>query len=430
MSRSNDKKVIAFVLKGYPRLSETFILNEILLLEELGYPLHIVAMRNPGETKIHGDVERVKAPVSYVPDYFWQFFGAFMLSHLRVLLRYPLSYLPALHFAAWRSLKRWSSSTIKRFSQAVYFVDRVVPDARFGQYYAHFSHGPTTLVFFASWITGIPYSFSAHAKDIYLQEDEFLRQKIHGAQFAVTCTGFNRKHMAGVAGSDAPVYRCYHGINIEKFTRNAALSRNGKPPVILSIGRFVPKKGFPTLLKAMHLLKEKGYAFSAYFAGGGPMADELQTLIDQFGLTANVQLINKLSQEELLDYYRKADIFALACEVQPDGDRDGIPNVLVEAMALEIPAVSTAISGIPELIDDGKNGLLVPQRNPEALAAALEKLINQPELALALGKAGRETVKQEFDNRQNVIKIGTLLDDAMKSPALENRDFRAIVKYS
>ncbi|MEZ4765890.1 MAG: glycosyltransferase family 4 protein [Calditrichia bacterium] len=263
-----------------------------------------------------------------------------------------------------------------------------------------------------------------------MQEDEFLRQKIHGAQFAVTCTGFNRKHMAGVAGQDAPVYRCYHGINIEKFTRSAALSRNGKPPVILSIGRFVPKKGFPTLLKAMHLLKEKGYAFSAYFAGGGPMETELQTLIDQFDLTANVQLINKLSQEELLEYYRKADIFALACEVQPDGDRDGIPNVLVEAMALEIPSVSTAISGIPELIDDGKNGLLVPQRNPEALAAALEKLITQPELALVLGKAGRETVKQEFDNRQNVIKIGKLLDDAMKSPALENRDFRAIVKYS
>lgn len=409
--KRQTENFIGFILKGYPRLSETFIVNEILLLEQLGHPLHIFAMRNPGEAKVHDSVRRVRAQVTYIPDYFWRFFIAFIGANVRLWLARPGVYWQAFRFAAGRSLRQRSSSTIKRFAQAAYLVQKKLPGSGVAHFHAHFSHGPTTVAYFAGWLTGMNYSFSAHAKDIYLQEHDFLREKIRHACFVVTCTEFNRAYLSRVGGEDARVFRVYHGNDLQLFRPER--EKKTPAPVILSIGRFVPKKGFPVLLQALQRLRQAGVDFQAYLIGGGELKNELEKLIAALDLLGCVKLLPQMSQQELLAYYRQAAVFALACEVQEDGDRDGIPNVLVEAMAMGIPAVSTAISGIPELIENGVSGLLVPEKNPAALAEAINTLLQQPELARRLGGAGRARVEREFDAKRNIEKIGALLREAL-----------------
>lgn len=422
MSKTTTK-VVAVILKGYPRLSETFITNEILLLEQLGFKLHIFALRNPGEAKIHENVRRVQARVTYIPDYFWPEARAFLKANLRLWWRRPKVYWQAFRYAALRSLRQRSSSTIKRFAQAAYLVQNflMLPDskgpARAGRvsiahFYAHFSHGPTTVAYFAKWLTGIGYSFSAHAKDIYLQEHDFLREKLLGASMVTTCTAYNRNYLQQIAGPGREVMRCYHGLDTDFFSAPVKRSSEGCPR-ILSIGRFVPKKGFPTLVQALHLLRQQGLEFHCHLIGGGELKEQLRAQIRSLGLHDCVTLLPARSQRELLEYYCQADLFALACEVQSDGDRDGIPNVIVEAMAMEIPVVSTNISGIPECVDHGVNGLLVPEKNPPAFAAAMATLLRDPELAQAFGRAGREKVLREFDSRRNVEKIGNALRRAL-----------------
>lgn len=401
--------VIAFVLKGYPRLSETFIVNEILLLEELGFNIHIFALRNPGEKKIHASVQRIRARVTYIPDHFWKSFFPILAANLRLFLKSPRLYWPVFRYALFRSLRRRSSSTIKRFSQAAFFVHNCLPGSNIAHLHAHFSHGPTTVAYFASKLTGLRYSFSAHAKDIYLQDHEMLRLKLANAAFAVTCTEFNRRFLSGFCENPSRVKRVYHGIDLEVFRPQPEIAEKNGRPVILSVGRFVPKKGFPTLIQALHRLKQQGVPFRAYLVGGGPAKGQFRNLVQHLRLEDEIQILPQMKQEEVLQLYKQANVFALACEVQEDGDRDGIPNVLVEAMALGVPVVSTNVSGIPELIENGGTGLLVPEKNPGAMAAAIERLLRQPEFASRLALAARAKIEREFNARANVEGIGALL---------------------
>jgi glycosyltransferase involved in cell wall biosynthesis len=280
------------------------------------------------------------------------------------------------------------------------------------------------VAYFAGWLTGMSYSFSAHAKDIYLQENDFLREKIRRAQFVVTCTEYNRAHLARVGGEDARVFRVYHGNNLELFNPERSAKINNDLPIILSVGRFGPKKGFPVLVQALQQLRQAGLHFRCYIIGGGPLKNDLEKSVAVAGLRDCVSLLPQMSQTELLSYYQQADIFALACEVQNDGDRDGIPNVLVEAMAMGIPVVSTAISGIPELVENGVSGLLVPEKKSAALAEAIKTLLLHPEMARRLGSAGRAKVERDFDAPRNVEKIGELLRGALLRGTLVETDFR------
>jgi len=418
------EKVIGLILKGYPRLSETFIMNEILLLEERGFNVHIFAMRNPGEAAVHDSVRRVRAPVTYIPDYFWRYFFAFMHANFRLWRRRPRVYWQALRFAAGHSLRQRNSSTLKRFAQAAYLVERGLPNTGVMHFHAHFSHDPTTVAFFASRLTGLPYSFSAHAKDIYLQEVDFLRRKIATAQFVATCTEHNKRYLQEIAGVEAEIIRSYHGLDLNFFPRSG--NREFNPvPRILSVGRLVPKKGFSVLLKALSTLRQRGYDFRCTIIGSGPMEKELRKQIAKLDLNGFVELHSPVSQNQLLDYYRSADLFALACEVQKDGDRDGIPNVIVEALAMGVPVISTRISGIPECVDHGANGLLVPQQNPTALADAMAAILNDSALAQQFSRAGRKKVEEYFDARQNIEPICAALQQAIDNePQPVSRPFK------
>jgi glycosyltransferase involved in cell wall biosynthesis len=413
------EKTVGIILKGYPRLSETFIINEILLLEALGHTLHIFALRNPAEAMVHERVQQVRARVTYIPDYLWQSLGAVVHTNIRLWWRRPGIYWQALRFAMRNSWRQHSVATIKRFAQAAYLVEKGLPGTDVVHAHAHFSHDPTTVAFFVSWLTGMGYSFSAHAKDIYLQAPDFLRQKIDRARFVVTCTEYNKTYLQQITGTATPIWRCYHGINLDFFSVPVQSYANVCPH-ILSIGRLVPKKGFPTLLQALHRLRQKGTDFRCTIIGNGPMESVLRQQIADLALEAHVEILAPMSQEALLQYYRSAHVFALACEVHHDGDRDGLPNVIVEAMAMGLPVVSTHISGIPECLEHGVHGILVAEKDSEAFADGLATLLSQPDRARQYGQAGREKVARDFDALRNVECISMALRQAIEGSGQEN----------
>jgi glycosyltransferase involved in cell wall biosynthesis len=418
VSREHDR-VIGIVLKAYPRLSETFIVREILMLEGLGLKLHIFAMRNPGERAVHDDVRRVRARVTYIPDRFWGALGSIVLSNLRLFGATGKVYGAALRHAIRRSIRERSVSTLKRFFQAGYLVQRGLPGTDVAHFHAHFGHDPTTVAFFASWLSGIRYSFSAHAKDIFAQDPEWLREKIARAKFVVTCTEHNRAFLEQLGGASSRVFRCYHGVQPTHFVPSQRPSRTS--PRLLSVGRLVPKKGFGVLLQSLAMLKQRGTSFRCTIVGGGPLGGPLRDQIRALGLEGQVELLPPMSQAELIEHYRTADLFVLACEVQGDGDRDGIPNVIVEALAMEIPVVSTRVSGIPECVEDGVNGILVPEKDPRALADGIARLLAEPELARAYGRAGRRKIESEFDALRNVKAIDAALRESIDHEGVEAR---------
>ena len=416
---------VAYVLKGYPRISEIFIASEIYRLEQLGLPMRLFVLKPADETTTHPVVERIRAAPQYLPAmtslsatqfYKWlpQNIRPFVGSIARVARRRPLGLARAISQAAAQSIRArkhrfgWPRKLYaKELLHGIALADGVLADARIRHLHAHFAHGATTVTWFASTITGVPFSFTGHAKDIYsgsLNPAGLLRRKLLAARFAVTCTEANRTHLLQVAPG-ADVRRVYHGLNAD-FTRLLdAQPLNGNRPAdqlrLLGVGRLVHKKGFDTLVAACGILAARGVSFQAKIVGPDDEAGPgLRAKIAELGLGDHVQILGQMSQAELFDEYRHASAFCLPCRVMDDGDRDGIPNVLAEAMACGVPVVTTPISGIPELIEDGVNGLLVPCDVPEALADALTRLRDTPELVDRISRAGRRSVLREFDGEQ------------------------------
>ncbi|MCG8605012.1 glycosyltransferase [bacterium] len=400
----NEKEVIGFILKGYPRLSEVFIINEILLLEERGLSLHIFALRKPNESAVHDSVRKVRARVTYIPDYPLTFFFELAKANILFFRQRPGAYWRVLNLSLFHCLRQRSFAAFKRFVQAAYLAQKGLPGTNVSHLHAHFSHDPTTVAYFASLLTGLSYSFSGHAKDVYTQKPYFLRRKIADARFVVTCTEFNKRYLLGISNGSTPILRCYHGVDFRQLP-HAEVSTPQEFFRILSIGRLVPKKGFAFLIDALHLLCRSGYDFHCTIIGNGPLSGNLKQKISGLGLEKHIKLLPPIPQEELWDHYRNADLFALACQIENDGDRDGIPNVIVEAMAMATPVVATRVSGIPECVDDGVTGILVAERNPQALADGIATLLDQPELACQMGYAGRARVEKYFDGGQNIKKI-------------------------
>jgi glycosyltransferase involved in cell wall biosynthesis len=276
--------------------------------------------------------------------------------------------------------------------------------------HAHFAHNPTTLARYASLMTGIPYSFTAHAKDLYLSRPESLCNKAERATFIATCTGFNAAYLRSVLPEreHGKIHVVYHGVDTERF--KPPLQRPvGNKVHVVSVGRLVSKKGYEYLVDAVRLLNERDMRLRLDVYGGGPLRDALQARTHEYGLDDVVHLHGACSQDELVDAYKDAHAFVLAPVVMEDGDRDGIPNVLLEAMASGLPVVSSAISGIPELVSHGDNGLLVPPRDSQALALALESLIESPQMRDRLGSAARATIEERFDAGENAQCMAAFL---------------------
>lgn len=428
-----EAPVVGYLLKTFPKLSETFILNEMLELERQGIRLHVFSLRKPKDKHHHPAVSQLRAPVTYLPSLLPEYNraeeAALLESHLQWNQRDPVAYLDVLQFYLDRPEE-------KRLNELLQGSHLALELQRLGisHLHVHFANVPTATAEIAKRFTDIPYSITAHAKDIYLTDKDALNRRIREAEFVLTCTDFNRRHLQSLSTSETPIYLSYHGIDLARFSPNqvdggeedmgrpAEVGRCGNgsthspaPFRILSVGRFCEKKGFPHLLVACQVLQTAGIDFHCNIVGYGPLQGQLEKQIQDLGIGERVTLVGKLTQDKVIEQYRQANTFVLPCQVTEDGDRDGIPNVLLEAMAIGLPVISTAISGITELVQSGQNGLLVAEKDPGAIAAALIQLATDPVLGQRLGQTGSHTVHQNFTLARNVGQVKTLLLEALLS---------------
>jgi glycosyltransferase involved in cell wall biosynthesis len=273
--------------------------------------------------------------------------------------------------------------------------------------HAHFAHDPALVALLARRLTGSTFSFTAHARDLYQIPVAALRGRLREASAVVTCCRANLEHIVGVAGGiGPPVELIYHGVDLERF-RPAGVRPERPVPLVVSVGRLVEKKGFDDLLRALALLVERGVEFGCEIYGDGPCRDRLEALRDTLGLGEVVRFLGQRTQVELLRVYREADVFALTPRLTEDGDRDGVPNVLVEAMACGIPVVSTAVGGVAELVDHGHDGLLATAGDSAAIAAHLTTLLGDTRLRRRLGDAAAASARR-FDRASAATRLAAL----------------------
>ncbi|HXV31345.1 MAG TPA: glycosyltransferase, partial [Sinorhizobium sp.] len=390
----------------------------LLGLERAGHDLVLVALRRPTDLKRHPVHDEIRAAVYYLPEYLheepWRVFRALLKS------------LPKAGF--WRALGPFlrdllrdrTRNRFRRFGQALVLVAEWPDEARW--LHAHFIHTPASVTAYASMIAGVPWTCSAHAKDIWTSSDWELSAKLGQARWTVTCTRSGFEHLKSLAAEKSRVHLSYHGLDLDRFPafEGEHSHRDGSDPAdpvrIVSVGRAVAKKGFDILLKALSLLPaDLHWRFE--HIGAGELTKDLRAMADKFGLAERVRWNGALDQKDVLARYRDSDIFALACRIAADGDRDGLPNVLVEASSQRLACVSTAVSGVPELLADGENGLVVPPEDPRALAVALEQLIRDPALRRRLGAAAAERVRRDFDHHSSVSQlIGLFKNEWSKAP--------------
>lgn len=401
---SNGPPVMGMILKGYPRISETFISNEIRLLEEQGIVVHIFSMRNPRESFTHKSVEAIRAKVTYLPTEFWRNLHRFIIPEIMVSLRHPAGYLRGWRLAWSRFRRNRSWMTFKHLFQAVYLVHHG-REINIVHLHAHFAHSPTSVAMFAAEISGLPFSFTAHAKDIYTSDKEQLAEKIKKARFVVTCTNYNKAYLEALTGGSHQVHCVYHGIDLALFFAHQVVRMPAPPYTFLTIARLVEKKGIPEILAALALLAKEQFSFRYVLIGDGDDRAELAATIDRLGLTDHVTMTGTQTHEQVLQHFQQADCFVLGCKIASSGDRDGIPNVLAESMALGVPVIATRVSGIPELVHHEETGLLVDAGNAPELAAALKRIVTDQKLRDQLIPAARRKVSEVFDNKQLIGEL-------------------------
>lgn len=414
--------MLVVVVKGYPRISETFVAQELAALERQGVALVIASLRRPYDRLTHPVHREVRAPVLYLPEYLVEAPRRVFAGHILALRRAPHRYLASL--ADWlRDLVRDPTvNRVRRFGQAGVLAAELPRGA--AHLHAHFLHTPASVARYAARMAGLDYSLSAHAKDVWTRPAWELREKLDGARFCVTCTAGNREHLARLAPR-ATVELVYHGLDRRLFAPPASFGsrRDGADPAdpvrLLSVGRLLPKKGFDVLLQALarlaghHRLTLVGY---------GPAEAELRALATRLGLDGRVRFAGQLDHPAVRDLYRASDLFVLAPRVAPDGDRDGLPNVVVEALSQGLPVVTTRVAALAEIVEDGVNGRLVPPEDPDALAAALRALAADPEARRWLGEAALRRLQHGWDLEAGVERLVALLRPALAASPAARRD--------
>lgn len=307
---------VAYVLKMFPRFSETFILSELLELERQGLRIEVYSFKPPQDPRVHTDLARLRARVTYVPAASWRNAPTLVAAHLRLASRNPLAYLPL----AWHALRRRRSGSWKHFLQAGWIAPRLSA-AGIGHAHAHFASSATSVALHLHRLTGISYSFTAHAKDIFIDgvSQRDLARKIGSARFAVTVSDYNLRYLSRLDGRGNLV-RIYNGLDLEQFdfawTTDAVVQAQ-RPPLILAVGRLIEKKGFADLVRACALLRDDGLDVRCRIIGSGELADALQALIVELRLSDRVSLDGPLPREALLELLPRGDVFAAPCVVGP-----------------------------------------------------------------------------------------------------------------
>lgn len=403
---------VAIILKGYPRLSETFIAQEIRALELRGFNIFLFSLRHPTDPSTHPIHDEIEAPVHYLPEYISD-----------DILRVIKAWWKVRKFSGYKQAKQaiihdfkqdLSINRLRRFAQALVLANEIPPEIE--HYYAHFMHTPASVTYYASLINQKSWSISAHAKDIWTIEEWEKKTKLHSVKWLVTCTAANKKHLSNLADNPNKVNLLYHGLDFSRFTESPKASNVNSgtsaenPVIIVSVGRAVDKKGYDFLLNAFAQLPTDLH-WKFIHIGGGELLNKLKQQAIDLTLSDKIEWLGALSQTDVLNHYRKADLFVLPSRISSNGDRDGLPNVLMEAQSQQLACLSTNISGIPELIEHAETGWLVPEQDVNALQTALQKLISEPELRHNLATGGLKRVHEHFSLKNGIDQLEVLLNN-------------------
>ncbi len=411
------RQVVAIVLKGYPRLSETFIAQEILSLQRLGLDYSLVSLRHPTDKRTHPITDEITAPVNYLPEYLYQ-------EPLRLFKAWQNVRNKPGYKTAWSTWLKdlWRDRTpnrVRRFGQAIVLAHELPENVSL--VYAHFLHTPASVARYAARIRGIDWSCSAHAKDIWTSPKWEMVEKLRDLKWLVTCTLANAEYLKSLDDASAgKITLLYHGLDFSRFPPSSPSysDNNGSDPDapvrLLSVGRAVEKKGYNVLIDALARLP-KSLNWKLVHIGGGALSDKLRQLAETKGLSDKIDWLGALPQEDVLKHYRQSDGFVLASLIAKDGDRDGLPNVLMEAQSQGIACISTAVSAVPELIRHDETGILVNPGDPSGLSDALQRLITDPALRETLGRAGEVRVRDRFEHNNNLDVLADKLDLPQKT---------------
>jgi colanic acid/amylovoran biosynthesis glycosyltransferase len=411
---------VGYVVNRYPRFSETFIVNEILAHEKAGLAIEIFALRPPVDTHFQDLIAQVRSPVRYLyfpgegltpeplaaaslkADVFWE------------ALQESDKVLPGF----WAALESSAGEEMPDVYQAVLLACEVRRrDIRL--LHAHFALRQATVARLAARFAGIPYTLTTHANDIFnvRVRHEDLERKFRDAATVVTVSDYHVDYLRKSYGpATARLQRIYCGLDLARFPYE---SPHDRPARIVAVGRLVEKKGFADLVQACAILASKGHNFSCQIIGHGRLEANLREQIEQVGLQTRIELVGPRPQSEVIHSVQRAAVMALPCVVGADGDRDGLPVALLEAMALGTPCVSTDVTGIPELLRDGETGLTVPQHDTAALATAIERLLLEPLLRVRLASGARRLIEAQFDILHNAGCLRSVFQEATDAAVKE-----------
>ncbi|SFI00342.1 glycosyltransferase [Albimonas pacifica] len=403
---------LAVVVKGYPRLSETFVAQELLALEARGFGFEIWSLRHPYDDRTHPLHDRIRARPRYLPEYLYQ-------EPLRLLRAWRAARrLPGYRAARAAWLRDWrrdrTSNRGRRWGQALVLATEL-PAATQG-IYVHFLHTPGSVARYAATMRGLPWAVSAHAKDIWTIPDWEKREKLAEAEFAVTCTASGAAELRRLAPAEETVELVYHGLDLSRFPDPPERAPGAGPLRLLSVGRLVAKKGYDDLLDALaRLPAELDWRFD--HIGGGELKTALAARAEALGIAPRIRWLGKKDQTEVVAAMRAADVFVLPSKIADDGDRDGLPNVLMEAASQRLPILSTAVSAIPEFVRDGREGRLVPPGDPQALAEALTALAADPQGRAAMAEAALARLRHAFGMEAGIDALESRLRSMGVAPA-------------
>ncbi len=405
---------IGYVVKMFPRISETFILNEILELERQGAEVTIFSLKKPNEGKFHPQIGELKAHIHYLEDFDVKKWSGWISNEWDCLEKYNSNIWNLINEA----LRTKDTSRIENIWRSAWITSKV-ESLGIERLHAHFASLPSTIAYLSHRICGIPFSFTAHAKDIFVydMDEHYLREKLQYASFIVTVTNFNKNYLfeqAPEINMDR-IKVLYNGVNLNSLQPVPVSKRKTK--TILGVGRLVEKKGFDDLLKALKILKEKKIDFECVIAGSGPEQEDLLALQEELQLQDDVQFIGAKTSDEVISLMNEATLFCLPCIIAKDNNIDALPTVLLEALAVGLPSISTRISGIPEIIKHEHNGLLVEEKKPVQLAEMLERLLLSEELREEYAKKGRVFAENNFSLKNNAGKLYEMYIDDLKNIA-------------
>lgn len=414
MPKPHERKSlrIGYMLRMYPRFSQTFVVNEILELERQDVDVKILSLRKPTDGRFHESLSRVCATADYLPEHIGQAPRKILKVHLDALGVMPSRY--------WRSLLamlRHTGADWIDFWQAA-LVLRWARKNKLDHVHVHFGAHEASVAYLAYLMGGLSYSLTLHAFDIFRStvDRKLLTRKINGSRFTVTVSQYNRNHLLeSLDGVDPNKIRVnYNGIDLERFRGDGSFRQ---PHSILSVGRLIEKKGFIHLIRAVAQLRSRGVPAVCRIIGEGREERRLREAIRQLGLKNTVELAGPLPQRQVRKLLAESACFVLPCVYAADGNVDALPTVLLEAMACECPCVSTTVSGVPEIIEHGYSGLLVPPNDDDALADAMAQILEDSQLSARLARNGRQKAESCFDVRQAVGQMRTWFSEAVTPTA-------------